>query len=134
MSPFRAPRRAPGWVRDLELIDTVLRTHPAVTRQLVTVMAEVLAGRDSPLSAEQWLRAVFVQQTSGYDDTEMGFMLNDSKACRAFCGLVDLQIPQASIDAILRRVDEITWTRLEQTLLPYMQGAWKKRYHERIPG
>lgn len=135
MSWFQAPRVVPRWVRDLEVIDAVLREQPEVNARLVAVVTDALKGQDSgPLSAEQWLRALFVQQTSGYDDDLMGLSLNDSRACRAFCWLVDVYIPEAMISANLRRMDEATWTRIAAEIGPLMGKSWRKQYQKRVVG
>jgi len=97
--PFRAPRQAPRWVRDLELLDTLLRELPEVAKQMEEVVAGVLFDADTqPLSDEQWMRALFVQQMSGRGDSDVSFYLNDSTACRAFCGLVEpIYIPDEKV-------------------------------------
>ena len=133
-SPFRAPRQAPRWVRALEVIDGLLREHPDVAEQLRGVVSDALSGQDtSPLSAEQWMRALFVQQMSGRDDWHISFYLNDSTACRAFCGIAErTYIPDEKISTILRRMDEPTWQVIAMKLQPRMGRAWRKQYGERV--
>lgn len=134
LSPFRAPRVAPRWVHALEAIDTVLRENPQVTKQLVAIVAHALVGQDmGALSAEQWLRALLIQQTSGYDDSWMDFHLNDSRACRAFCGL-DIYIPAATIYANLRRLDEAIWSQIEPVMRAHLGKIWRKQYQIRLTG
>ena len=78
----------PRWVRDLRQMDRRLRQQPELNRLLVAEVARALTDAElGPMSAEQWLRTVLVQQATRYDDDEMGFRLNDSRFCRAFCNL-----------------------------------------------
>ena len=135
VSPFRAPRVAPRWVHALEAIDRVLREKPEVRKQLEAVITDALAGQDlASLSAEQWLRALLVQQASRYDESWMEFCLNDSRACRAFCGLVDVYIPNPTIRANLRQLDEATWREIEPVLRSHVGRAWRKQYRTRVIG
>ena len=132
---FRASRVAPRWVRDLEAIDRVLREHAAVTEELVAIVTDVLAGHDlRPLSEEQWLRALLVQQASRYGDDEMGFQLNDSQACRSFCRLVSTVVPEETIRTPLRRLDDAAWNTIEASLRRYAGDSWRRQYHDRVPG
>lgn len=132
--PFRAPRQAPYWVRALEVIDGLLRETPTLTEQLQEIVSDALVGQDtSPLSVEQWMRALFVQQMSGRGDECISFHLNDSPALRGFCGIVEqTDIPHERVVAILRRMDEATWQALAAKLQPLMGRAWKKRYRARV--
>ena len=135
LPPFQWPRSAPRWVLDLKEIDTILKEQAKVTAQLVPAIADALAGHDlGGLSVEQWLRVLLVQQTSRCDDREMGIRLNDSRVCRAFCGLVDEYVPAAAIRANLRALDETTWIGIEPVLRSHLGATWKKRYRERLGG
>ena len=131
--PFQGPRVAPRWVRALEVIDGLFREKPEVREQLVAVIGDALASHDmGDLCAEQWLRVLLIQQTSGCDDEEMDFRLNDFRSVRAFCGLVDIYIPQATTYANLRRMDEATWNRIEPVLRTHLGAIWKKQYRARV--
>ena len=99
------------------------------------MVGSALEGQDlGSLSAEQWLRALLVQQTSRCDDKEMGLRLNDSRACRAFCRLVDVYISDATIRANLRRLDQALWQEIEPVLRARLGTVWRKQYSNRVDG
>jgi hypothetical protein len=116
------------------VLDTLLRESPDVARQLEEIVSDVLSGSDTqPLSEEQWMRALFVQQMSGRGDRDVSFYLNDSTACRAFCGIVEhTYIPDEKVSTTLRRMDDGTWQQLATTLRRLMGRRWRKRYWERV--
>ena len=131
--PPKRSSRGPRWVRDLEAIDRVLEEQVDVTEGLVVKVSARLDRRKSgPLSPEQWLRVLLVQQISRYDDEDMGFMMNDSTVCRGFCKLDDRPIPERILRENLRRMDGTLWSELLPVLKVCVGRVWRKRYDERI--
>ena len=133
--PPSRPARAPRWVRDLEAIDQMLQEHADVRERLADVVGKALKGQDmGSLSAEQWLRVLLVQQTSRRDNGDMGLWLNDVRTCRAFCRLVDVYLPDATIRANLRCLDQALWQQIEPVLRSHLGTAWNKQYSKRVDG
>ena len=113
----------------------MLEEHAEVREQLTAAVGKALEGQDlGSLSAEQWLRALLVQQTSRRDDGHMGLWLNDVRTCRAFCRLVDVYISDATIRANLRCLDQALWHEIEPVLRAHLGTAWRKQYSKRVAG
>ena len=113
----------------------MLEKRADVKEQLATMVGRALEGQDlGSLSAEQWLRALLVQQTSQRDDGDMGLWLNDMRTCRAFCRLVDVYLPDATIRANLRCLDQTLWQQIEPVLRAHLGTAWRKQYSRRVDG
>ena len=131
--PSQAAGRTPRWIRALRVIDAVLQEEPDLTKRLAAIVSEALAGEDlAPLSAEQWMRTLCVQQMSGLDDKDTEFFVNGSMTCRAFCGLVDVYVPLETLSNHLRRLDAGTWEQLVGELRPRMGRSWRAQYQKRV--
>ena len=113
----------------------MLEEHGEVREQLAAAVGKALRGQNmGSLSAEQWLRALLVQQTSGRDDGDMGLLLNDTRMLRAFCRLGDVYLSDEMIRTNLRCMDSALWQEIEPLLRSRLGTVWRRQYSKRVDG
>lgn len=113
----------------------MLEERAEVREQLAAAVGKALEGQDiGSLSAEQWLRVLLVQQTSGRDDGDMGLFLNDVRTFRAFCRLGDVHLSDEMIRTNLRCLDSALWQEIEPLLRSHLGAAWRRQYSKRVDG